>query len=229
MDSGDGFEKIVQEAEDKKLHGHPTGPLPVPSSTSKRRHGEATPSTVAPRPLAPHTDVVEPEESRLNPKGMSATTLPPRSPQSTPLAVRPAPEAERTTTAPRYPPLAQASAPAPLASAQLLTDEPRNLRPQVVQHIGQHVVSPSRTSQPGPRAGYFTDERRDGRPSAPPATSIPQPRPPEVQPAKRQGTAPHSSDASRIESLTTPHLRPRPLAQPPPESHGSHPYHPHSP
>lgn len=182
IDSGQkDFEDIVLVAEGKKARGEPTGPLPVPSVAPKRRY-EATPSAIAPRQLAPHTEAApDMDESRLAPKGKPAVL----SPQPAPLHVRPAPDRERN--APRYTPLSQASSPpmsAPMSAPLLLNEDPsRALRP--------HVALPNR--QQGPRLGYFTEERRE------PLATYSTTRPSESQIPSRQPVSP--ADAVRIESL----------------------------
>ncbi|KAJ5382041.1 uncharacterized protein N7496_004469 [Penicillium cataractarum] len=147
LDSGQkDFEETVVMAEEKKARGEPTGPLPVPSVAPKRRY-EATPSAIVPRPLAPHGELMpETEDGRFPSKGKPIAM----SPQPMPLHGRPMPEGERTPS--RYAPLAQAStaATAPSVAATLGEDASRAMRTQ----------APS-SRMPGPRLGFFTDERRD--------------------------------------------------------------------
>lgn len=87
------------------MRGEPTGPLPVPSVVPKRRY-EATPSQVAPRPLAPHTDMAEAKPLMM-------------------LSPQPAVMHEKS----RYPPLAQATGAPPIAASPLLSDERTAARP----------------------------------------------------------------------------------------------------
>lgn len=137
IDSGQkDFEDIVGEAELKKARGESTGPLPRPSVPPKRRY-EATPSTIGPRPLAPHTDAVESDKGRTAALGA----------QPGPLHARPPVERERSV--PRFAPLAQASAPMPATS--LLNEDPRTGR--------SSVGMPPRAS--GPKMGFFSDDRRE--------------------------------------------------------------------
>lgn len=133
----------MADAEAKKARGQPTGPLPVPNFASKRRY-EATPSSIMPRPLAPHTDTVaESDEARTAKTKHTAAASP-----LAPLHARPPPEKERTVS--RYPPLAQASN-VPMSTVPMLgEDQSRAIRSQ--------AGLPPRL--PGPRLGYFTEERQ---------------------------------------------------------------------
>ncbi|KAJ5795350.1 hypothetical protein N7457_001949 [Penicillium paradoxum] len=147
LDSGQkDFELIVTDAEEKKARGEPTGPLPIPSVAPKRRY-EATPSSIIPRPLAPHGDgMVEVEDIRYPSKGKPVGL----SPQPMPLHARPLSEKERNVG--RYQPLAQASAASPVPStATLIEESTRAIRAQ---------RGPSHRIQ-GPPLGYFTEDRRD--------------------------------------------------------------------
>ncbi|CAI7600197.1 unnamed protein product [Penicillium glandicola] len=146
LDSGQkDFELILNDAEEKKTRGEPTGPLPVPSVAPKRRY-EATPSSIIPRPLAPHGDpMAEVDEIRF-PKGKPVGL----SPQPMSLHGRPPSDKERNAS--RYQPLAQASAASPVPStATLIEESTRAIRAQ---------GGPSHRVQ-GPRLGYFTEDRRD--------------------------------------------------------------------
>ncbi|OQE35315.1 hypothetical protein PENCOP_c013G06868 [Penicillium coprophilum] len=146
LDSGQkDFELILTDAEEKKARGEPTGPLPIPSVAPKRRY-EATPSSIIPRPLAPHGDpMAEADEVRFSkgkPVGLS--------PQPMSLHARPPSDKERNVG--RYQPLAQASAASPVPStATLIEESTRAIRAQ---------GGPSQRIQ-GPRLGYFTEDRRD--------------------------------------------------------------------
>lgn len=118
----------------------------MPSVAPKRRY-EATPSAIVPRPLAPHGELMaEADDSRF-PKGKPLAM----SPQPVSLHGRPISENERS--AGRYPTLAQASAATavPPVAATLGDDAARAMRAQ--------AGPPSR--MPGPRLGYFTEDRRD--------------------------------------------------------------------
>ncbi|KAJ5451745.1 hypothetical protein N7491_000927 [Penicillium cf. griseofulvum] len=125
LDSGQkDFELILTDAEEKKARGEPTGPLPIPSVAPKRRY-EATPSSIIPRPLAPHGDpMAEVDEIRF-PKGKAVGL----SPQPMSLHGRPPPDKERNVG--RYQPLAQASAASPVPStATLIEESTRAIRAQ---------------------------------------------------------------------------------------------------
>ncbi|KAJ5621109.1 hypothetical protein N7510_005093, partial [Penicillium lagena] len=128
------FEESLIKAEENKARGEPTGPLPVPSVAPKRRY-EATPSSIVPRPLAPHGET-EAEEARFGVKGKPGTL----SPQPMPMPGRPLLEKDRS----RYPPLAQAVAASTMPPSLALGD-----RGGLSHRI------------PGPRLGYFTEDRRD--------------------------------------------------------------------
>ncbi|KAJ5919522.1 hypothetical protein N7454_009357, partial [Penicillium verhagenii] len=144
LDSGQkDFEDLLLIAEDKKTRGEPTGPLPIPSVAPKRRY-EATPSTIVPRPLAPHGDLMaEADELRFSSKGKPLAM----SPQPMPLHGRPLSDNERGAN--RYPTLAQASnvAPGP-PGATNISEDALTMRGH-----------PNRMS--GPRLGYFTEDRRE--------------------------------------------------------------------
>ncbi|KAJ5831729.1 hypothetical protein N7474_000040 [Penicillium riverlandense] len=135
LDSGKkDFEECLLKAEENKARGEPTGPLPVPSVAPKRRY-EATPSSIVPRPLAPHGEI-EADEARFSVKGKPGTL----SPQPMPMPGRPLLEKDRS----RYPPLAQAVAASTMPPSLALGDRGG------LSH-----------RMPGPRLGYFTDDRRD--------------------------------------------------------------------
>lgn len=159
IDSGQkDFEDIVADAERKKARGEPTGPLPVPSVPPKRRY-EATPSSIMPRPLAPHTDAVDPDKNK------SALSS-----QPVPLHTRAPSEKDRNVT--RFPPLAQAQAStAPMTTGAHLSEDPRAVRAPA-------GLPPQRVQ--GPKMGFFTEDRRD--PLLPHTT----PRAPESQFPTRQ-------------------------------------------
>ncbi|KKK24294.1 hypothetical protein ARAM_006685 [Aspergillus rambellii] len=150
IDSGQkDFEDIVADAEAKKARGEATGHLPMPNFTSKRRY-EATPSSIImPRPLAPNTEATpEVDDARLAPK--SKHTGPPAQ-QQVPLHARPIQEKERSIS--RYPPLAQASS-APIASHSATgMSEEGSRAARGPTGIANRI--------PGPRLGYFPDDRRD--------------------------------------------------------------------
>lgn len=131
------------QAEGRKSRGEATAPLPIPSVAPKRRY-EATPSTIVPRPIAPHGDLIaEADEARFGSKNKGLAM----SPQPMPLAGRPIMENERSSN--RYPPLAQASTTAP-GGTPLGDDASRGMRPSAQSH-----------RRPGPPLGFFTDERRE--------------------------------------------------------------------
>lgn len=192
-------------AEEKKARGEPTGPLPVPSVAPKRRY-EATPSAIVPRPLAPLGELMpEAEDGRFPPKGKPIAM----SPQPMPLHGRIMPENERTAN--RYAPLAQAStgAAAPSVAATLGDDGSRAMRTQ----------APS-SRIPGPRLGFFTDDRRDS--AILPATSQ---RAQEMQmPSRHTAAAGMPQELSRMDPLSSQAYIP---GQPPPSlippSHSRHP------
>lgn len=172
------------------MRGEPTGPLPTPNPTPKRRY-EATPSAVTHRPLAPHTDMEHAEDGRLaHNKKASATMSPPAQSQ-----VRAAPDIAPDRTLSRYPPLAQATG-APPSTGAIMPDDPlRNMR-----QSGAHPAPPRTFT--GPRMGYFTEDRREAR--APSAAS----RAPELQPSPRVAPSTQGPDVSRLEPLPQ-QLRPR--------------------
>ncbi|KAJ5829721.1 uncharacterized protein N7525_007974 [Penicillium rubens] len=146
LDSGQkDFELILTDAEEKKARGEATGPLPIPSVAPKRRY-EATPSSIIPRPLAPHGDpMAEADEIRF-PKGKPVGL----SPQ--PMSLHGRPPSDKDRNVGRYQPLAQASAASPVPStATLIEESTRAIRAQ---------GGPSHRIQ-GPRLGYFTEDRRD--------------------------------------------------------------------
>jgi hypothetical protein len=180
------------------MRGEATGPLPVPSAMPKRRY-EATPSAVAHRPLAPHTDVDHVdhvEEARLahklKPQG-SAMSPPP-------VQMRPAPDVAPDRNLGRYPPLAQASGSSLTTGAMMSEEHARGIR-------AQGGTGPPRIAQ-GPRMGYFTEERRDVRPAS---GSLAPSRAPELQPSPRVAAVPGSQppELARLEPLPPQHLRPR--------------------
>ncbi|CAI7601066.1 unnamed protein product [Penicillium palitans] len=147
LDSGQkDFELIATDAEDKKARGEATGPLPVPSVAPKRRY-EATPSSIIPRPLAPHGDTMTEIDEIRFPKGKPVGL----SPQ--PMSLHGRLPSDKDRNAGRYQPLAQASAASPVPStATLIEESTRAIRAQ---------GGPSHRIQGGPRLGYFTEERRD--------------------------------------------------------------------
>ncbi|KAJ5223252.1 hypothetical protein N7468_007794 [Penicillium chermesinum] len=140
------FEETMMLAEEKKARGEATGPLPVPSVALKRRY-EATPSTIVPRPLAPHADLLgDVDEARFSSKSKGMAM----SPQPMPLSGRSLLENDRNAS--RYPPLAQASTTTSAGSvtAPLGEDGSRGMRNSAPSH-----------RRSGPPMGFFTDERRD--------------------------------------------------------------------
>ncbi|KAK2749577.1 hypothetical protein FQN55_003277 [Onygenales sp. PD_40] len=156
VDSGQTqLEEMAERAEAKKLSGESTGPLPVPNIPQKRRY-EATPSSVAPRPLAPNTEVAEPIDATMSSKPKAAA-VPLSAAQPAPTQARQQVEKERSQ--PRFYPLAQATN-SPVTNLQPMNEEAqqRSIRPQLPH---------AQRSQQGPRAGYFSDERRDGRTGLP--------------------------------------------------------------
>ncbi|KAJ5262647.1 hypothetical protein N7524_007952 [Penicillium chrysogenum] len=125
LDSGQkDFELILTDAEEKKARGEATGPLPIPSVAPKRRY-EATPSSIIPRPLAPHGDpMAEADEIRF-PKGKPVGL----SPQ--PMSLHGRPPSDKDRNVGRYQPLAQASAASPVPStATLIEESTRAIRAQ---------------------------------------------------------------------------------------------------
>ncbi|KAJ5837173.1 hypothetical protein N7447_003199 [Penicillium robsamsonii] len=209
LDSGQkDFELILTDAEEKKARGEPTGPLPIPSVAPKRRY-EATPSSIIPRPLAPHGDpMAEVDEIRF-PKGKAVGL----SPQPMSLHGRPPSDKERNVG--RYQPLAQASAASPVPStATLIEESTRAIRAQ---------GGPSHRIQ-GPRLGYFTEDRRDSSvlPHAtartqdlPMSSRHPGSLPPDMgrmEPLSAQGYMPAQQPTSLLSST---HSRHPSLTQPP--------------
>lgn len=150
------MEELAAHTEAKKLRGEPTGPLPVPTVTHRRRY-DATPSSVAHRPLAPNTEIAEAADTNaLAPKPKAPVTNI-ATPQPPVIQSRQPVEKERNQ--PRYYPLAQAATTPPAAVLQAPAEEPqqpRSIRPQL-QQLPQRA-------QTGPRAGYFSEDRRDVRP-----------------------------------------------------------------
>jgi hypothetical protein len=185
IDSGNNeFEEIVKVTEVKKMRGEPTGPLPTPNPTPKRRY-EATPSAVSHRPLAPHTDMEHGEDGRLGPKKASATMSPP-------VQVRPAPEIAPDRSLSRYPSLAQATG-APPPTGAIMSDDPlRNMR-----QSGAHAAQPRTFT--GPRMGYFTEDRREARAAS--GATLAGSRVPELQPSPRVAPSTQGPDISRLEPL----------------------------
>lgn len=179
------LEPLAAVAETKKQRGEPTGPLPVPTVTPKRRY-ESTPSAVAPRLIAPHTDSAETDETLLVPKVKQRGRSSRVSPQPPALQARPTTEKERVQS--KYPPIAQATTGAPTQPVIATgNDEQRPIRPQVGQQPQQQ-----RVQQQGPRVGYFSDDRREAPSGAaatavspPPASPFPAPRAQETKPAKK--------------------------------------------
>ncbi|KAM5441674.1 hypothetical protein MferCBS31731_003355 [Microsporum ferrugineum] len=152
VDSGKTeLEEAALIAEAKKLRGEPTGPLPTPSVSSKRRY-EATPSSVAPRTVAPNTENVDVMDRALAPKGKpSVISMPP-----TPAVLQPRHGMEKERSQPKLYPLVQAPASQPNLAAN--NDELHQ------RSVSTSQLPPSHRSQQGPRMGYFTDERRENRP-----------------------------------------------------------------
>lgn len=138
IDSGETeFANLVVTAESKKERGEPTGPLPIPNTATKRRY-EATPSTVIPRPLAPHTEAGAHPDVQL--EGKKKGILAPLR-NTPPLHTRTAPS-DKDRGLGKSQPLAQpGSTPAP-------TIGPVHEEPRLQQRLG-------------PRIGYFTEERRE--------------------------------------------------------------------
>ena len=177
----------MAEAESKKARGERTGPLPTPNPASKRRY-EATPSSIVPRPLAPHTEAVpEADDGRLAPKTKGAAAT-----QPMPLHARPPTEKERSVS--RYPPLAQASS-APITPGTVLTEDPaRGMRPQAAMS----------SRMPGPPLGYFTEDRREIPAVLPHAT----PRSQETASLAARPTQVSAAEMPRMESLPAHGYRP---------------------
>ncbi|QSS50739.1 MYB DNA-binding domain-containing protein [Histoplasma capsulatum var. duboisii H88] len=147
VDSGQTtLEEYAEMAEAKRLSGESPGPLPIPNIPPKRRY-EATPSSVSSRPLAPNTEATESVDASLasEPTVTLSTPHPPGTQTRSRL--------DGNRSQPRFYPLAQATAlpgtPLPPANDEL---RPRAIRPQPPQT--QHY-------QQGPRAGYFSGERKD--------------------------------------------------------------------
>lgn len=170
------------------MRGEPTGPLPTPNPTVKRRY-EATPSAVTPRPLAPHTDMEHLEDGRMGQKKAAAMS-PPRTVQ----------ELAPDRNLGRYPPLAQATG-AP-ATSTIMSDDPlRSLRQSGAP------PAPRSFTGPGPRMGYFTEDRREARTASGGALSAS--RGPELQPSPRVAPTVQTHDVGRMEPLPQ-QLRARP-------------------
>ncbi|KAF3479618.1 MYB DNA-binding domain protein [Arthroderma uncinatum] len=153
VDSGKTeLEEAALIAEAKKIRGEPTGPLPIPSVSSKRRY-EATPSSVAPRALAPNMDNADVMDRTLAPKGKpSGINMPPA-----PAVLQPRQGMEKERSQPKLYPLVQAPASQP--NLATTSDELHQ------RSVSTSQLPPSHRNQQGPRMGYFTDEWRDGRPS----------------------------------------------------------------
>ncbi|KAB8264632.1 hypothetical protein BDV32DRAFT_117323 [Aspergillus pseudonomiae] len=184
IDSGQkDFEDIVADAEHKKARGERTGPLPAAPNIASRRRYEATPSSIImPRPLAPHTEGAAPEPDEARVVSKSKHTAP--SPQTVPLHARPPPEKERNVS--RYPPLAQAST--PMAPGPVFSEDFSRAR--------AHQASlPPRA--PGPRLGYFQEERREMQTTVLPHTTT---RPQETPISARQTPVP-APDMARMEPI----------------------------
>lgn len=172
----------------------------MPNFASKRRY-EATPSSIIlPRPLAPQTDAAsDTDDARPAPKSKHATPAQ-ASAQPVPLQARPPQEKDRNVN--RYPPLAQASSAPITAGPMLVEDATRTARPQ--------AGIPSR--MPGPRMGYFPEDRRDIPATVMSHTTT---RPQETSVAARQ--APVSApEIARMESLHAQGFRPSNI-----DTHGS--------
>lgn len=176
------------------MRGEPLGPLPTPNPTVKRRY-EATPSAVTPRPLAPHTDMDHLEDGRLGQKKVAAMS-PPRTIQEL---------APDRNVGGRYQPLAQATG-APATSAIMSDDPLRSLRPSGAPPAPRSLTA-------GPRMGYFTEDRREGRTTSGGALSAS--RVPELQPSPRVAPTVQSHDVGRMEPLPQ-QLRARPDFHGPP-------------
>ncbi|KAJ5182403.1 hypothetical protein N7492_000019 [Penicillium capsulatum] len=203
LDSGQtDFDEILSLAEERKARGEPTGPLPVPSVATKRRY-EATPSAIVPRPLAPHSEVLaEADEARFSKSKPLAM-----SPQPTPLHGRPIPDNERGSS--RYAPLAQAStATVPPATASLGDEASRGMR-----------VQPGSSRLPGPRLGYFTEDRRESPMLTAPSTA----RASEIVSSRHTPGPPLSSELTRMEHVPSQAYMP---GQPPPLLPTTHSRHP---
>lgn len=172
------------------MRGEPTGPLPTPNPTPKRRY-EATPSAVSHRPLAPHTDVEHPEDGRLSQKRVSSAMSPP------PVQMRPAPDLAPDRNMGRYPPLAQAAA-APLGA---MPDDSRAIR--------QSGGPPAPRPFSGPRMGFFTEGREPRGPSG--TSTLAASRGQDLQPSPRVSATqgPPHPDFARLEPLPPQPLRSR--------------------
>ncbi|EEH46298.2 uncharacterized protein PADG_02396 [Paracoccidioides brasiliensis Pb18] len=188
VDSGQtSLEEYAELAEAKKLSGELPGPLPLPSIPPKRRY-EATPSSVTPRPLAPNTEVSEMVDTSLASKSKApAVTLAAAQPSTS--QPQPRSQSEKDRPQPRFYPLAQATT-APL---QAMNEEPqpRSIRPQPPQN---------QRNQQGPRAGYFSDDRKDAR-TVMPITPVPNLQSQEPQCQKLQQNVVPMQNAGRGSAL----------------------------
>lgn len=129
------------------------------------------------------------------------------SPQPVPLHGRPIPDHERGSS--RYAPLAQASTSAvPPVTATLGEEVSRAMRAQ-----------PGSSRLPGPRLGYFIEDRRESPMLAPPSNA----RPSDIVPSRHTPGPPLPSDLNRIENI---HSQAYMSGQPPPLLPTSHSRHP---
>ncbi|KAF2841710.1 hypothetical protein M501DRAFT_1055817 [Patellaria atrata CBS 101060] len=136
--------RLAELADERRRNGEDMGPPPAPTQPVKRRYD--TTQTAAPRPLAPNPEVVVDVE---NPP---ATQQSPRNASSPP-----------QYSASRLPTLAQAG-PAPIQGRieQAQSQPPSRPEPHQQPMVSQHHRS--QQNPPGPRLGFFTDERPESRP-----------------------------------------------------------------
>ncbi|KAI5310109.1 hypothetical protein KEM55_001598, partial [Ascosphaera atra] len=160
------FEDTANLADEQKMQGIPTAPLPVPSAPTKRRFDPAS-STA--RPLRPSADVNEAVD--------------------VPVTFSPSQQAQMDADA-----HAQAHVQAtleskvleqlPAASYRMHSHAPSALQMPIDEMSPyRHAMSPA---QRGPRMGYFSDSRRSMRAQLAQASSIPPPIPQELLSVNRQ-------------------------------------------
>ncbi|OJD11073.1 hypothetical protein AJ78_08085 [Emergomyces pasteurianus Ep9510] len=200
VDSGQtSLAEFAELAEAKKLSGEPPGPRPIPNISPKRRY-EATPSSVAPRLLAPNIENTEPVDVSLasKPKPVAVPLS-----AANPPAAQPRPQADMDRSQPRFYPLVQATttpgAPLPVSDET----QPRPVRPQPPE---------TQRNQQGPQAGYISDGRRDGR-GVMPNTAVLTVQPHEPPSQQLQQNASSMQNPGRGSTLNTQNL-PRDDLQP---------------
>ncbi|KAL6704571.1 hypothetical protein ACN47E_008081 [Coniothyrium glycines] len=163
------LEQVAKEADARRERGEDLGPPPTPTPAPKRRY-EST-QTAPIRQIAPTPEHKSPV--------MNAVPLPQASPPHVNPAARfpsiaQAPIHNKPLTTPAtFPSLPESSiAPAPSMPSQ--QSPPTSLPRSQPQHHHQHSLSQHKPQQPGPRAGYFSDDlpgRLDNRPPSQPITN----------------------------------------------------------